>query len=60
MLGTVCTAVLITVEVGVIGYNLYKIGAFGKFTKQVKDTAEHVSQPILKELLWKKQLNKEY
>ena len=64
MLGTCITAGIITIEIGIVAYNLHKQGVFtelkNKFTKQVRDTAEHVSQPILKELLWKKQLNKEY
>ncbi len=54
MLGTCITAGIITIEVGLVAYNLHKQGVFkelrNKFTKQVRDT---VTQPDLKELKWK-------
>ena len=54
MLGACITAGIITIEVGLVAYNLHKQGVFtelkNKFTKQVRDTAENVSQPILKRI----------
>ena len=54
MLGACITAGIITIEVGIVAYNLHKQGVFtelrNKFTKQVRDTAENVSQPILKRI----------
>ena len=51
MLGACITAGIITIEVGLVAYNLHKQGVFtelrNKFTKQVRDKVE---QPILKRI----------
>lgn len=57
MLGTVATASIIVIEIGLVGYNLHKQGVFielkKKLTKQVSSTVETVIQPKLKGLTWK-------
>ena len=51
MLGTVATVAVVTIEIGLVGYNLHKQGAFkaiyNKFAKQARDV---VKQPKLKEI----------
>lgn len=55
MLGTCITAGLVTIEVGLVAYNLHKQGVFkdlaSKFKKQVNRSYQ--VQPRLKELVWK-------
>lgn len=54
MLSTCLTATVIVIEVGIVGYNLHKQGVFKnlkkKFTKQVSNTVDNVTQPILKRI----------
>lgn len=53
MLGTALTATVITIEVGLVAYNLHRQGVFKDLANKFKKPIDIIKQPRLKELSWK-------
>ena len=58
MLGTVATCTIVTIEIGLVTYNLYKSGVLNDLANKFKRTVkrDYQAQPSLKELVWKSSL----